>query len=143
MGKCKVCIQRLTLAPGAINDEGGRDEKDTDIEVASRILDCEHHHHAMEISVASFSTVRLQSHGHGVESQLRGRFWAADSESEIESDDEVINQLYHSLNKMSISSPSGSSGLLPSSNSICSAPSKVSLGDAMEKAKFLHSPPSV
>jgi hypothetical protein len=110
MGKCKVRIHRLTLAPGAIGDGKVREELGTVVEEASRILDQERHHRAMEVLVASSSIRQPHPHVHGVKSQLRGRFWAVDSESESKSEDEVIVQLSRSLDKLSLSSPLGSLG---------------------------------
>jgi hypothetical protein len=80
MGKCKVCIRRLTLAPGAIVDAMSHEEKDADFEETRWILDRKCHHRVMEVSVASSSTWRSHLHIHVVESQLRGRFWAVDCE---------------------------------------------------------------
>jgi hypothetical protein len=83
----------INASSRAINGESLSDGKDTDIEEASWILDREHLCRAMELSAASSSSWRPHPHVHGVESLLRGRFWAVDSESESESDVSVIDQL--------------------------------------------------
>jgi hypothetical protein len=88
--------------------------------------------------VVSSTTWCTHPHVHGVESKLRGRFWAVDSESESESDDEVIDQLSCYMKKMSISSPVGSPGFIPPSTSI-SSDIVVSFEQESEGSSVAHS----
>jgi hypothetical protein len=90
MGRCKVRIRRLTLAPGAI--AGKVDEsaaKDLD-EMAGHILAREHLHHALDLSVAASSSRRVRPHAHGVGSRIEGWFLASDSSSESETEADVL-----------------------------------------------------
>jgi hypothetical protein len=105
MGKCKVRVRRLTMAPGALGDAG--DEDDGDEAEARQILDREHHCRTMVLSATSSSARRVRPNVHDVESMLRGKFWAEGSDSETDSDGDEIDRLSCSLHKMSISSPSG------------------------------------
>jgi hypothetical protein len=104
MGKCKVCVHRLALVPGALGDAGGG-EGEANNEDERRALDWEHHHQAMEVAAASSSVRHSHATVHGVESVLRGKFWAVCSDSESELDCEEVDQLSCALHKMSISSP--------------------------------------
>jgi hypothetical protein len=54
--------------------------------------------------VMSSSVHRPHVHVHGVESVIRGMFWAEGTDFETESDNDDIDQLSCSLHKMSISS---------------------------------------
>jgi hypothetical protein len=108
MGKSKVRVHRLTLAQGAQAGDAG--ETEADEEEDRRILDREHHCRTMVLSASLSSTRRVRPHVHGVESVLRGKFWAEDSDSDTETDDDEIDRLSCSLHKMSISSPSRSEG---------------------------------
>jgi hypothetical protein len=104
MGKCKVHVRRLTLAPGVLDDATGKEDGD---EVEDhRILDREHHYSTMVMSASSSSAHHVQPHVHSVEFLLRGKFWVEDSDSETNTEDDEIDQLSCSLHKMSISSPS-------------------------------------
>jgi hypothetical protein len=91
VGRCKVRICRLTLAPGALTEwaEEKADE-DQDLE-AERILAREQPHHALDLSIAASSSQRVPPHVHGVDSRIVGRFWASNSssDSEAEEDDSI------------------------------------------------------
>jgi hypothetical protein len=111
-----VRICRLTLILGVLGEVEGCEEGDGDEEDEGRGLDWEHHRRAMVIAAESSSVRRPHSQVHGVESMLRGRFWAARSNSKTKSDCDEVDQLSCSLHKMSISSPVKSSGFESSVN---------------------------
>jgi hypothetical protein len=70
MGKCKVRIRRLTLAPGSLGCSV-MEEKEADHVVEEDCLrDRELLHNTLEVAIASTSSRKIHPHIHGVANKL-------------------------------------------------------------------------
>jgi hypothetical protein len=77
MGKCKVRVHKLTLAPGSLGSSiaGERAEEQDDEEEC--LHDREHLHNALEVLITSSSSRKVHPHIHGVVNKIDGHFWAS------------------------------------------------------------------
>jgi hypothetical protein len=72
MGKCKVRVCRLTLAPSSLGCSVQREkEVDQDAE-EDRLRDRELLHNALEVAIASTSSQKIHPHIHGVVNKVGG-----------------------------------------------------------------------
>jgi hypothetical protein len=86
MGKNKLRVRRLTLAPRATTEETektGEEGKESD---GNLFLAVEHLHRVVEVTIASSSMKKTKS-AHGIEDRIGRRFWARDSDSESKADE--------------------------------------------------------
>jgi hypothetical protein len=105
MGKCKVRIQRLTLAAGDLENRVGEGKLVDLAEEEDHIRDHELLRNALEVSIVSSSSRRIRPHVHGGGSGISGRFWASGSDSDLEVDEViVVDDLVSSMRNLSISS---------------------------------------
>jgi hypothetical protein len=91
MGRCKVRVRRLTLAPGVLAGKVEGCAAKVRDEEAKLILAREHLQHDLDLSAAASSSRRVWPHVHGVGSRIEGRFWASGSSSESESEEYVLS----------------------------------------------------
>jgi hypothetical protein len=106
MGKCKVRIHRLTLAPGDLENRAHDVKLEGLAKEEDRILDHELLKNALEVSIASSSTRKIRSHVHRVNRGISGRFWASGCDSDSDEDAViVVDDLVSSMRNLSISSP--------------------------------------
>jgi hypothetical protein len=113
MGRCKVRICRLPLAPGALTGWTRETSNEVQDIEAEHILAREHLQHVVDLSVVASSARRVQPHVHGVDGRIKGRFWASNNSSDSDEEDvDMIDWLVNSLGHLSTSSPSKPSVVL-------------------------------
>jgi hypothetical protein len=95
MGRNKLRVRRLTLAPRATTEETEEDGEEGKESDGNLFLAGEHLHMTVEVAIASSSTKKTKS-AHGIEDRIGRQFWARDSDSESEAD-----EVYHLATCMS------------------------------------------
>jgi hypothetical protein len=85
MARSKLCVRRLTLAPGALGQARSEEGVDVLVDEINHIMDRENLHRAVEVSIESSLSRRTRLHIHGVEERIGGHFWLSGNESDSES----------------------------------------------------------
>jgi hypothetical protein len=106
MGRCKVRIHRLTLAPGDLENMARHVKQEGLAEEEACIRDRELLHNALEVSIMRSSARKIRPHVHGVGSGIGGRFWTSGCDSNTDEDETImVDDLVSSMRNLSITSP--------------------------------------